>query len=576
MDPELTGCPGSEAELAADEQAHLAEWGDQRDVAAAEEALEVTRARVEVLRRTAEQAQAGLQSLERRIAALGARDVELAEAPRRLDAAARPLAEAREPRWNRPPARPNRPPPTPPGTPTRPSGRWRAAEQERHRSAARAEALARALQELQGSGGREVLSGDEGVVGALVELVEIDPGYESAFEAAVGASMAAVVVEGRTAAKNALGHLRSQGTSGAVLPAAGDSAGLGRHWRVCPPTSEPLRPTCGPGGGAAPLDAVLDAVLGLTVAVDGWERAIDLALDRPDLVVVTAEGRPVRPERLAGPLLVPSGHRERRRRRRRAARRSPPERRPRRPQHARGGPGGARVGPGRGAGGDPGPRPAPRRSVGRRRRAEPGVERPGTDRHRARRRPADPRRGRRVGRQRGRGPGRLRGVPSRPRGGVRGGGPAAGRRRGRTTGPRGPPAASSPTTRQQVELAAAGLAERRRVLADRLAEVERRLSGHAEEREAAAARRLRLEARRRGGRPAGRAGGRAAGSARGGRAPLSRPTTGTRSTRCGPAASDWSPCTATARVWSSAWPRCAIAPGPSTTRRPRSRSAPSR
>ncbi|MGH9007287.1 MAG: hypothetical protein ACRDV6_06170, partial [Acidimicrobiales bacterium] len=47
--------------------------------------------------------------------------------------------------------------------------------------------------------------------------------------------------------------------------------------------------------------------------------------------------------------------------------------------------------------------------------------------------------------------------------------------------------------RQQVELAAAGLAERRRVLAGRLAEVERRLSGHHEEREAAAVRRLRLE-----------------------------------------------------------------------------------
>jgi chromosome segregation protein len=42
--------------------------------------------------------------------------------------------------------------------------------------------------------------------------------------------------------------------------------------------------------GAGPLDSVLDAVLGAVVAVDGWERAIDLALDRPDLVVVTTEG----------------------------------------------------------------------------------------------------------------------------------------------------------------------------------------------------------------------------------------------------------------------------------------------
>ena len=48
--------------------------------------------------------------------------------------------------------------------------------------------------------------------------------------------------------------------------------------------------------------------------------------------------------------------------------------------------------------------------------------------------------------------------------------------------------------RQRTELVSAGLAERRRMLAARLAEVERRLSGHGEEREAAAARRMRLEA----------------------------------------------------------------------------------
>ena len=44
-------------------------------------------------------------------------------------------------------------------------------------------------------------------------------------------------------------------------------------------------------------------------------------------------------------------------------------------------------------------------------------------------------------------------------------------------------------TRQRTELVAAGLAERQRVLTGRLAEVERRLSGHGEEREAAQARR---------------------------------------------------------------------------------------
>ena len=46
---------------------------------------------------------------------------------------------------------------------------------------------------------------------------------------------------------------------------------------------------------------------------------------------------------------------------------------------------------------------------------------------------------------------------------------------------------------RELDVRAAGLAERRRVLAERHAEVERRLLGHAEERATAAARRQRLE-----------------------------------------------------------------------------------
>jgi len=287
--PELDGLARAEAELAADEQTHLAEWGDHRDVAGAEEALEVTRARVEVLRRTGEQARAGLRSLERRIDALTGRDVELADAEASLDAG-RSALEAR-------------------GTELEAAARdaeaivagaardaeaaehaLAAAEQERHRSAARAEALGRALSELQGSGGREVLRGDEGVVGALVELVEIDPGYEAAFEAAVGASMAAVVVEGRSAAKNALGRLRSHGTTGAVLPAP-EGAGGWEGPTALPGDTEPLRPHVRTRrGSSGALETVLDAVLAQAVVAPAWERAIDLALDRPELVVVTAEG----------------------------------------------------------------------------------------------------------------------------------------------------------------------------------------------------------------------------------------------------------------------------------------------
>src|SRR5579875_2204087 len=286
--PELEALARSEAELAEQERASEAAWGHAEEVADAEEALQVARARIEVLRRTGAQARAGLATLERRIEALGARRQELEALARRaaedvasgerrraeLEAAAQSAATRVE------------------ATAAEAEAAERAlaeADQQRHRSAARAEALGRALQELQGSGGREGLQGREGVVGALVELVAIDPGYESAFEAALGASMAAVVVEGRHAAREALARLRQHGAPGAVL-AAPERPG-GTPVPQLPAGVEPLRPhvraRSGPGG---PLDAVLDAVLASAVAVEGWEEAVDVALERPDLVVVTTEG----------------------------------------------------------------------------------------------------------------------------------------------------------------------------------------------------------------------------------------------------------------------------------------------
>jgi chromosome segregation protein len=480
-----------EVELAADEQAHLAEWGDHGDVAAAEEALEVTRARVEVLRRTTEQAQAGLRSLERRIAALGTRDHELAESADALEAtrgavarrggeleSAAATAEAAMGSARREAEGAER--------------ALAAADQERHRSSARAEALSRALQELQGSGGREMLSGGEGVVGALVELVEIDAGFEQAFEAAVGASMAAVVVEGRRAAKNALGRLRSQGASGAVLPAPeGPTAWPGLP--EVPAGAEPLRPHVRTRRGApGPLDSVLDAVLGAAVAVEGWERAIDLALDRPDLVVVTTEGdrfaRSGWRARSSTHLVTVAAVEESDTRAARAA--------------AEADAAAERL-------------EATRAALEETRAAAIGATRE-LDRHLADAASLDAELSR-ITNDRGRVGTELEEVrrthnevaqtaadEERVLADYEGSLPgleaafadAAQRAADALVGRRALDArrAELAEARQRTELVAAGLAERQRVLAARLAEVERRLSGHGEEREAAAARRLRLEA----------------------------------------------------------------------------------
>jgi len=175
-------------------------------------------------------------------------------------------------------------------------------EQARHRSAARAEALERALRDLQGAGGRELLRGVDGVVGSLLDLVEIDEGWEAAFEASAGAGVAAVVVDGRQSAHQALATLRERGVTGAVLAPrppgpVGGTGGTGGTGGApapghLPPGSraQSVRSHVRARHGEAIAESVLDALIGRAVRVDGWEEAIDLSLERDDLIVVTPEG----------------------------------------------------------------------------------------------------------------------------------------------------------------------------------------------------------------------------------------------------------------------------------------------
>jgi chromosome segregation protein len=337
-----------------------------------------------------------------------------------------------------------------------------------------------------------MLSGGEGVVGALVELVEIDPGYESAFEAAVGASMAAVVVEGRRAAKNALGRLRSQGAPGAVLPAPeGPTAWPGLP--EVPAGAEPLRPHVRTRRGApGPLDSVLDAVLGSAVAVEGWEHAIDLALDRPDLVVVTTEGdrfaRTGWRARSSSHLVTVTAVEESESRAALAAAEADAaaeglERARAVLEETRA----AAVGATRQLD----------RHLAEAGSLESELSRIVKDRGRLATELDDVRRTHNEVADSAAAEARVLADYEGSLPGLEAAFAAATQRSAdAVVGRRALDArrAGLAEARQRVELVAAGLAERQRVLANRLAEVERRLSGHGEEREVAAARRLRLEA----------------------------------------------------------------------------------
>ena len=163
----------------------------------------------------------------------------------------------------------------------------RAADGDRHAWTARAEALSLALDQARARAGAERLASVDGVVGTLLDLVEIDPGWETAVEAAAGEALAAVVVDGVDAARAAIRALHAEGDDaigGAVL-----ALGAHRSTATAPSIGEPIRAHV--RARRADVEPLLDALLGGAVAVDGgWPAAVDAALAHPDAVIVTRTG----------------------------------------------------------------------------------------------------------------------------------------------------------------------------------------------------------------------------------------------------------------------------------------------
>ncbi|MDZ7733808.1 MAG: hypothetical protein U5R31_12735 [Acidimicrobiia bacterium] len=158
----------------------------------------------------------------------------------------------------------------------------RAAEAEHRSWAAREEALALALDEARRRAGVDELTAVDGVLGTLLDLVEVESGWEHAYEAAVGDGLAAVVMADPSAARHAVDVLRRQDLPGSLLP--GGHAGAARPV----PAGEPLREHVRPSRPeVAPL---LDRLLAGVAVVDTWEQAVDLVTAHADLTVVTKAG----------------------------------------------------------------------------------------------------------------------------------------------------------------------------------------------------------------------------------------------------------------------------------------------
>jgi chromosome segregation protein len=170
--------------------------------------------------------------------------------------------------------------------------RARKAADHSHVLEARAEALQAALDETRARAGVERLAGLPGVLGTLADVVDIDDGCERGFEAAVEDVLGTVVVDGTSAAREALRHLHEAGLHGGVLPTGGSLVSL--------PFSEP--PPARLSGRAEPLrdrvrsqargvGAVLDQLLaGVLLCRGGLVEALRLAEELPGNTIVTTEG----------------------------------------------------------------------------------------------------------------------------------------------------------------------------------------------------------------------------------------------------------------------------------------------
>ena len=160
----------------------------------------------------------------------------------------------------------------------------RAAADGVSRLRARVEALQMALDAARARAGAERLSGLDGVLGTLLDVVEIDAGWESTVEAALGEALSAVVVDSPDAARRALSTLRSSATSGAVLAAVSGAVDAVAVPSGCEAVLPHVR------SGRPGVSSLLARLLSSAVRTSDLDAAIEIALSHPDLVVVTAEG----------------------------------------------------------------------------------------------------------------------------------------------------------------------------------------------------------------------------------------------------------------------------------------------
>jgi chromosome segregation protein len=284
--PQADELAAAESSLAAARATFRDEWGDGVPSMPATGAAEI-RGELVALRGSAERGAGEVQRLESRLADLEAKAERLATETDRLRDELAAAADAREPLATA----------VDQATARRSLAEQRQSEIEEelrvvegefHSWTARADALSLALDEARARAGAERLADVDGVVGTLLDLIEVDDGWSPAFEAAAGEAIAAVVVDDVDAARRALTHLQETGAVGAVLALGASHQAVALPFEAMAAGAPVRDHVRSPNPEVA---ALLDVLLAGAVAVDGfWTDALDLALAHPGLVVVTRAG----------------------------------------------------------------------------------------------------------------------------------------------------------------------------------------------------------------------------------------------------------------------------------------------
>ena len=164
--------------------------------------------------------------------------------------------------------------------------RWRVAEGDAATARAHADALDRQFDAARAATGAGRLDDVEGVVGSVVEHLEIVPGYEAAVASALGDAIRAIVLRHGPGVRTAFARLVQHGDHALLLLVNGEPED------DVPTVAFPgARPLAEFVSSALPeLAAVLARLLARTFLVDDWRAALDFVGEYRDVIAVTPAG----------------------------------------------------------------------------------------------------------------------------------------------------------------------------------------------------------------------------------------------------------------------------------------------